>query len=140
MMISKNGTGKHIIVEQGNYRREQLTSGIMVLRLLDDEPQTLEAWFEDCNNLMADWEPGQRLRYLHDIRGAERVTPRATDRVARVLKRMRNTPVTDGRGAIVLRNGMIASLLSTFFKRRPQVNWTIRFFDDEAEAINWLSN
>jgi hypothetical protein len=52
---------------------------------------------------------------------------------------MRNTPVTDGRGAIVLNNSTIASLLSTFFKRRPQVNWTIQFFTDEVDALRWLS-
>ncbi len=137
--IGENGTSRRVMLEQGNYRRERLLSGIVVLRLLDDEPETLEAWFEDCNRLMGEWEPGQRLRYLHDIRGAERVTPRATDRVARILKRMRNTPVTDGRGAIVLKNSTIASLLGTFFKRRPQANWTIRFFDDEADALRWLS-
>jgi len=138
-MINENGTGKKLIIEHGNYRRERLPGGINILRLMDDDPDTLEAWFEDCNRLMTDWEPGQRLRYLHDIRGAERVTPRATDRVARILKRMRNTPVTDGRGAIVLKNGTIASLLSTFFRRRPQANWSIRFFEDESEALHWLS-
>ena len=60
--FGENGTGKHVEFQQGNYRRERLGSGITVLRLLDDAPETLEAWFEDCNWLMEDWEPGQRLR------------------------------------------------------------------------------
>src|SRR5438270_3105861 len=128
-----------IIVEQAGYLRERLLGGICVLRLRDSEPETIEAWYEDCNKLMSRWQPGQRLRYLHDIRSAELVTPHATDRVVRILRRMRHTPVTDGRGAILLNNPTLGALLRTFFKRRPQAQWDIHFFDTEDSALHWLA-
>ena len=131
--------GARVIVEKGGYVRERRLGGIIILRVKDSEPQTIDAWYEDCNKLMSRWQPDQKLRYLHDIRGAERITPHATDRVARVLRKMRYMPVGDGRGAILLTNPTIRSLLETFFKRRPRANWQIRFFTDEAEALRWLA-
>lgn len=127
------------VIEKAGYRRQRMLGGILILRLLDAEVQTVDAWYEDCNKLMSHWQPGQRLRYLHDIRQAESVTPHNTDRVARVLRRMRHIPVTDGRGAILLNNSALAGLLGTFFKRRSHANWQIQFFSDEDEAIHWLS-
>ncbi len=134
-----NNNERKIVIRRPGYEREWLPGDIHILRLHDARSESIEAWYEDCNKLMARWLPGQRLRYLHDIRAAEQVTPRAMDRVTRVLRRMRNTPVTDGHGAIVLNNGVVASLLATFFKRRPQANWQIRFFDNEDAAVHWLS-
>jgi hypothetical protein len=127
------------IVEQAGYSRLRLPGGINVLRLADGERDTIEAWFEDCNKLMSRWLPDQRLRYLHDIRAAEFVTPHAIDRVTQVLRRMRYTPIADGRGAVVLNSTAISSLLGIFFKRRPGLNWKIRFFSDEKAALRWLS-
>jgi hypothetical protein len=126
-------------MQAAGYSRERLAGGIIVLRLRDSKPESLDAWYDDCNKLMSRWQPDQRLRYLHDVRGAETITPHATDRVTRVLRRMRYTPVNDGRGAILLNNKVIANLLETFFKRRPHANWQIRFFSDEQQAIVWLS-
>ncbi len=127
------------VVEKAGYRRERLPGSVVVLRLLDARPETIDAWFEDCNKLMSRWERGQRLRYLHDIRQAEQVTPHAMERVVRVLRRMRHIPVSDGRGAILLGNPTVAGLLRTFFRRRAHANWQIRFFDDEGQALRWLS-
>lgn len=127
------------ILEKAGYRRQRTAGGILILRLLNSRHETIDAWFEDCNKLMSNWRPDQPLRYLHDIRQAEQVTPYATECVARVLRRMRHIPVNDGRGAILLNNQTLAALLGTFFKRRPQVNWQIRFFQDEAEALRWLA-
>ena len=127
------------VVEKAGYRRERLPDSIVVLRLLDAQPETIDAWFEDCNKLMSRWGQGQRLRYLHDIRQAEQVTPHAMERVVRVLRRMRYIPVTGGRGAILLNNPTLAALLRTFFRRRIQADWQIRFFEDEAQAMRWLS-
>ncbi|MEP7286744.1 MAG: hypothetical protein ABI947_13370 [Chloroflexota bacterium] len=132
-------TGR-VIMQQGGYSRRRLPGSIFILRLEDASPATIEAWYEDCNNLMSRWQPDQRLRYLHDIRGAEWVNSQTMDRVTRVLRRLRYIPVGDGRGAIVLNNTTIASLLSTFFKRRPHANWDIRFFSDPTEALAWLAN
>ena len=126
------------IIHQSGYRRERLPGGIFVLRLQNADPETIDAWYEDCLRLMSRWETGQRLRYLHDIRGAEVVTPHTTDRVARILRRMREIPVSDGRGAILLNNQTIGSLLQGFFKRRPRANWEIRFFNEEERALRWL--
>jgi hypothetical protein len=128
------------VVEKAGYRRERLPGSIVALRLLDARPETIDAWYEDCSKLMAHWQQGQRLRYLHDIRQAEQVTPHAMERVARVLRQMRYTPVTDGRGAILMNNQTLAGLLRTFFRRRAHANWQIRFFSDEAEAMRWLSD
>jgi hypothetical protein len=130
---------RRIVVQRPGYERERLPGDIFILRLHDARSESVDAWYEDCNKLMSRWLPGQHLRYLHDIRAAESVTPHAMDRVARVLRRMRNTPVTDGHGAIVLNNGVVASLLATFFKRRPHANWQIRFFDKEDLAVRWLA-
>ncbi len=126
-------------MQEAGYSRERLQGGIFILRLRDANPATIDAWYDDCNKLMGRWQSDQRLRYLHDIRGAETVTPHSTDRVTRVLRRMRYIPVSDGRGAILLNNKLIATLLETFFKRRPRANWQIRFFSDETQALNWLS-
>ncbi len=149
-MFSSNGSSKgspgthgpsgpSIIVDRPGYRRESTSNGIDILRLADSTPEAVEAWFEDCNQIMEGWTPSQRLRYLHDIRQAERVTPRAVDRVTRILHRMRLIPVGDARGAILTRNATLAGLLGTFLKRRPRANWQIRFFQDEAEALAWLA-
>jgi hypothetical protein len=127
------------IVEKKGYQRQRMLGGIMILRVLEPTPEAIEAWYRDCNLFMARWEQGQRLRYLHDIRKAERVTPFATDRVARVLKRMRTIPVNDGRGAILLNNAALANLLTPFLRPHPPAYWQIRFFGDEPEALNWLS-
>jgi hypothetical protein len=127
------------VVQRQGYLRQHLTSGISILRLLDSSPEAIEAWYEECNLMMANWRPGQRLRYVHDIRAAERITPRGTDRVARVLRRMRSIPVTDGRGAILLHNPALANLLAPFLRPKAPARWLIQFFDDEAEAIAWLS-
>src|SRR5438094_10487571 len=110
------------------------------MRQQDVRPETIDAWYEDCSEIMAQWRQGQRLRYLHDIRKAEQVTPHAMERVARVLRQMRYTPVTDGRGAILLNNLTLAGLLRTFFRRRAHANWQIRFFSDEDEAKRCLSD
>ncbi len=126
------------IIEKAGYRRQRLPGNITVLKLLDARPETIDAWYDDCNKLMAHWQRDQRLRYLHDIRGAEQVTPHATDRVVRVLRRMRHIPVSNGRGAILLSNPTLAALLGTFVNRRRHANWQIRFFFDEAEAMRWL--
>jgi hypothetical protein len=127
------------VMEKEGYIRQRTAGGVVILRLLDPRPETIDAWYEDCNNLMAHWRDDQPLRYLHDIRKAEHVTPHATERVVSVLRRMRHIAVKDGRGAILLNNATIASLLSTFLKRRPQANWQIRFFSDEAQALAWLA-
>jgi hypothetical protein len=126
------------IIEKAGYRREHLPGHIVALRLLDGRPETIEAWYEDCSKLMSHWQREDRLRYLHDVRRAEQVTPHAMERVARVLRQMRYIPVTDGRGAILMNNVTLAGLLRTFFRRRAHANWQIRFFNDEAEAIRWL--
>jgi hypothetical protein len=126
-------------MQAAGYSRERLPGGITVLRLRDANPATIDAWYEDCNKLMGRWQADQRLRYMHDIRGAETITPHATDRVTRILRRMRYIPVNDGRGAIVLNNAIIAALLESFFKRRPHANWQIRFFNDDEKALRWLS-
>ena len=127
------------VIENAGYRRQRATGGILILRLLDSRRETVDAWFEDCEKLICHWRADQPLRYLHDIREAEQVTPHATERVARILRRMRHIPVGDGRGAILLNNQTLAALLGTFFKRRPHVNWQIQFFYDEAEALRWLA-
>lgn len=127
------------IVEKKGYIRQRMNGGITILRVLEPTPEAIEAWYQDCNLFMSRWQPGQRLRYLHDVRSAERVTPYATERVTRVLKRMRTIPVSDGRGAILLNNASLASLLSPFLKPHPPAFWQIRFFSEEAEAFRWLS-
>ncbi|MBX3085098.1 MAG: hypothetical protein KF716_25925 [Anaerolineae bacterium] len=127
------------IVEKKGYQRQRMLGGVMILRVLDPTPEAIEAWYKDCNLFMARWQPGQRLRYLHDIRNAERVTSFATDRVARVLKRMRTIPVSDGRGAILLNNAALGKVLSPFLRPHPPAFWQIRFFNDEGDALLWLS-
>jgi len=128
-----------MVIEQAGYRRQRMLGGILILRLLDSRPETIDAWYNDCNKLMAHWQPGQRLRYLQDIRQAESITPHSTDRVARVIRRMRHIPVNDARGAVLVNNPTLVALLGTFFKRRSQNNWHIRFFNDEADALCWLA-
>jgi hypothetical protein len=127
-----------LMVKKAGYSRVRLADSTVILRLEDAESATLQAWFEDCNRLMSYWQPEAPLRYIHDIRGAEVLTPYAVDYVTRVLRRMRYTWVQDGRGAIILNNASIAALLTTFFKQRPFSNWEIRFFRDEAEALRWV--
>jgi hypothetical protein len=134
----EQGMTVRTIVERRGYQRQRMSGGIIILRLLEQSPEAIEAWYEDCNFFMSRWQPGQRLRYLHDIRRAERVTPYATDRVTRILKRMRTIPVNDGRGAILLTNATLANLLTPFLKPHPPAFWQIRFFSDEAEALRWL--
>ena len=127
------------VIEKEGYRRQRASGGILILRLLDSRRETIEVWHDDCHKLMSHWRADQPLRYLHDIREAEQVTPYATERVARVLRRMRHIPVTDARGAILVNNQTLAALLGTFFKRRSHVNWQIHFFTDESQALCWLS-
>ncbi|MCC7446940.1 MAG: hypothetical protein IT324_05950 [Anaerolineae bacterium] len=127
------------VIAQAGYRRQRMLGGILILRLLDARPETIDAWYTDCNKLMTHWQTGQRLRYLQDIRQAEAVTPYSTDRVARVIRRMRHIPVTDARGAILVNSPALVTLLSTFFKRRSHNNWHIRFFHDESDALRWLA-
>lgn len=131
--------GARTVISQAGYRRERLPDGTLVLRLLDAYPETVEAWYEDCNRLMASWRPGRRLRYVHDIRNAEYVTPFATERVARVLWRMRQIPVGDARGAILMQNPTLAALLNSFVRNLSAAGWRIRVFGNETEAFTWLS-
>lgn len=137
---SQNMVPTRIVLEYAGYRRERAAGGILILRLLDDRRETLDAWHEDCHKLMSHWRADQPLRYLHDIRHAEQVTPYATERVARVVRRMRSIPVHDARGAILVNNESLAALLDTFFRRRTQINWQISNFRNEQDAMQWLSN
>lgn len=127
------------ILQRPGYIRQRMIGGITILRVMEPTPEAIQAWYEDCNQFMARWQNGQRLRYLHDIRRAERVTPFATEKVVRILKRMHRIPVSDGRGAILLHNANLMNLLTPFLKPHPPANWQIKFFSDEAEAIRWLS-
>src|SRR5271157_744416 len=138
-MANTNQAETRTIVDQYGYIRQRMLGNIYVLRLRDAAPDTIDAWYEDCMKVMSRWEPNQRLRYLHDIREAEFVTPHAIDRVTQILRRMRNIPVMDARGAILLTNPLIGLLLGTFFNQRPQLAWQIRFFEDESAAIQWLN-
>jgi hypothetical protein len=79
------------------------------------------------------------LRYLHDIRNAEALKLHSIDRVMMVLKKVRSSPVKNGRGAILLHNESIAAMLDSFVKRYIRSNWQIRCFSNEEEAIRWLS-
>ncbi len=126
------------LVQQAGYVRQRAPGGVVILRVTNAYPETISAWYEDCNRLMASWQSGKRLRYLHDIRGAGLPTPHATDRVAQVLRRMRYITVSDGRGAILVENSALAHLLSSLIKRRPQANWEVRCFADEQAALSWL--
>ena len=128
-----------VVIEKAGYRRQRLSGGTLILRLLDGRPETIAAWYDDCQKIMSAWRPGRRLRYLHDICNAETITPFAVDRVVNVLRRMRKLPISDGRGAILTRSPQVAGLLSTFLKRRRYANWQIQFFNDEAEALRWLN-
>ncbi len=126
------------LFQQGGYLRQRAEGGIIILRLTNAQPETINAWYEDCNRLIASWQPNKRLRYLHDVRGVGLPTLHTTDRVAQVLRRVRYTSVTDGRGAILVENAALAQLLASLVKRRPQANWQIRCFSDEAAALAWL--
>ncbi len=128
------------VIEKAGYARQRLPGGVWTLRLGDPHRETLQAWYEDCVRLMAAWRPEQRLRYLHDIRKAGQVTPYAIEYVARVLRRMRQYPVTDARGAILTDNPTLAGLLGSFLKENAYACWQIRFFVDEAEALFWLTD
>jgi hypothetical protein len=128
-----------VVIEKEGYRRQRLPGGTLILRLLDGRPETIDAWYDDCQKIMSAWRPGRRLRYLHDIRNAETITPFALDRVLNVLRRMRKLPISDGRGAILTRSSQVAGLLTTFLKRRRYANWQIQFFNDEVEALRWLN-
>lgn len=127
------------VIEKAGYQRQRIPGGVLILRLLDGRPETIDAWYNDCQRIMSAWRPGRRLRYLHDIRNAEMLTPFAVERVVAVLRRMRNLPISDGRGAILARNSHIVGLLATFLKRRRYANWEIRFFSDESDALRWLN-
>ena len=124
--------------QEAGYVRQRAPGGVIILRVTNSRSETINAWYEDCLRLMATWPHTQRLRYLHDIRGAGLPTPHATDRVAHVLRRMRYTPVSDGKGAILIENRSLAELLSSVVKPHPQANWQIRCFSDEAAALVWL--
>jgi hypothetical protein len=128
------------IIEKAGYCRQRLPGGIWALRLADSRRETLAAWYEDCVRVMEAWRPEQRLRYLHDIRKAGQVTPYAIEYVARVLRRMRQRPVTDARGAILTDNPTLAGLLGSFLSGNAFAHWQIRFFEDEDAAILWLGN
>jgi len=131
---------RRVILEKAGYQRIRVQGGVLILRLLDNSCETLDAWHADCVRLMASWQPGKRLRYLHDIRCAEQVTALSLERVMGVLHRMRGVPVSDAKGAVLVRNTTLASLMSSFFKRRRYSNWRIAFFDDEAAALRWLAD
>lgn len=126
------------LLQQAGYIRQRAAGGVIILRVTNGYPETINAWYEDCKRLMASWQPGKRLRYLHDVRGAGLPTPYATDHVAQVLRQMRYIPVNDGRGAILVENVALAQLLSTLVKRRPQANWQVRCFANENMALMWL--
>jgi hypothetical protein len=128
------------IIETAGYRRQRLPGGIWALRLADSRRETLAAWHDDCIKVMEAWRPEQRLRYLHDIREAGQVTPYAIEYVARVLRRMRQRPVTDARGAILTDNPTLADLLGSFLRGNAFARWQIHFFEDEDAAICWLGN
>ncbi len=128
------------VIEKAGYSRQRLSGGIWALRLGDSRRETLEAWHDDCVRVMAAWRPEQRLRYLHDIRKAGQITPYAIENVARVLRRMRQRPVTDARGAILTDNPTLAGLLASFLRGSAYARWQICFFQDEAEALFWLAN
>jgi hypothetical protein len=127
------------VIAQAGYRRERLPDGTLVLRLLDAHPETIDAWYQDCNRLMASWRPGRRLRYVHDIRNAEYVTPFATERVARIFWRMRQIPVDDACGAILMHNPTLAALLNSFVRNLSAAGWRIYVFESETDALRWLS-
>ena len=127
-----------IVRQEAGYTRQRAANGIVILRVGDARPETINAWFEDCQRLIATWRNTPRLRYLHDVRGAGLPTPYATDRVAQVLRRMRYVPVSDGRGVVLVTNATLARLLESVIKRRPHANWQIRCMSDEAEALAWL--
>ena len=126
------------IRQEAGYIRQRAPGGIIILRIGDSRPETINAWYDDCLRLMAGWQPARQMRYLHDIRGAGLPTPYATDRVAQVLQRMRQIPVSDGRGAILVTNLTLARLLESVIKRRPRTNWHIRCMADEHGALAWL--
>jgi hypothetical protein len=123
-----------------SYLRQEMPGDIVALRLLDSQPQTLDAWFEECTALMSGWAPGRRLRYLHDVRNAETLKPHSIDRVTRVLKRVGKSDVRDGRGAILLNSKTVAATLNQVVGYYVGNKWQIRCFSDEADAIRWLSD
>ncbi len=127
-----------IILEKAGYQRIRIQGGILVLRLRDAQAATLNAWHEDCLRLMETWQPGKRLRYLHDIRAAEKITPLALDRVTGVLRHMRRVSISEGRGAILMSSAPLAGLLASFLRRKHYPNWQIRFFTSEPDALHWL--
>jgi hypothetical protein len=124
--------------EQAGYTRQRASGGILVLRLHDARPETLAAWREDCFRIMGTWRGASRLRYLHDIRGAQSMTPYGVECVAAVLRHMRGIPVVDGRGAVLHSNAGIANVLGGFLNRRRYAGWRLRFFTDEDAALRWL--
>ena len=124
--------------QEGGYTRQRAAGGVIILRVADPRPETINAWYDDCLWLMAGWQPARKLRYLHDICRAGLPTPHATDRVAQVLHRMRHIPVGDGRGVILVTNPILARLLESTIKRQARSNWHIRCMADEAEALAWL--
>lgn len=126
------------ILQKAGYVRQRQIGGTYVLRLLDPERATIDAWYADCNGLMHTWGREKRLRYLHDIRQAERITPHAIDRATRVLERMRVTPVSNGRGAILAENPAVIGILQMTLRARRYSTWDIRVFQDEQAALRWL--
>lgn len=128
------------VLHQAGYVRQRQLGGTYILRLLDHDSTTIDAWFADCNGLMRTWGRGKRLRYLHDIRQAERITPHGIDRATRVLERMRNIPVSDGRGAVLAQNPAVIGILQMTLRSRRYSVWDIRIFQDETTALRWLAD
>jgi hypothetical protein len=123
----------------GRCLREQLPGDIVALRLFDSEPETLDAWYEECTTLMSGWAPDRRLRYLHDVRNAEALKPHSIDRVTKILKSVASNQAQDGRGAVLLNNKSVATTLNSVVRYYISNKWQIRCFSDEAEAVRWLS-
>lgn len=128
----------HSAVERASFVRQELPGGIVVLRLRDSEPDTLDAWYTECTRQMAAWTSEGRLRYLHDVRAAEALKAHSIDRVTRVLKGVGASPARDGRGAILLDNRAVAATLDSVVSRYVGGKWQVRCFSDETQAIGWL--
>ena len=126
-------------VERGSFTCSELPGDVVALRLLDSEPDTLDAWYTESARQMSEWTPERRLRYLHDVRRADALKAHSIDRVLRVLKAVGRNDARDGRGAVLLGNRTVAATLDGVVSRYVTNHWRIRCFADEAEAIRWLS-
>lgn len=136
---STSAGGHRRPAREGRCLRQQLPGDIVALRLLDSEPETLDAWYEECATLMSGWASDRRLRYLHDVRNAEALKPHSIDRVTKVLKSVSSSDVQDGRGAVLLNNKSVATTLNGVVRYYLRNKWQVRCFGDEAEALRWLS-